>query len=178
MTTIIHGKQMTREDGFTLIEVMVVSSIIGILASIALPALVNQTDRSKATEATLGVEGITKNVLLYYDKRGTFPPEGARIPDPPSPGAKNRLGDYVGDFEADPGWREIAFMPAADYYFSYEFRAECGLGGTECQDGHRAWVEARGDLDGDGDTSLYHRELIIESGQVKVGPIFIDRELE
>ncbi|HNG61676.1 MAG TPA: pilin, partial [Cellvibrionaceae bacterium] len=44
---------MRNQQGFTLIELMIVIAIIGILAAVALPAYQDYTVRSKMSEAVL-----------------------------------------------------------------------------------------------------------------------------
>ncbi|MDD5391380.1 MAG: pilin [Thiothrix sp.] len=61
------------QQGFTLIELMIVVAIIGILAAVALPAYQDYTVRSKVSEV-LGHSAAVKTTLAEdYYARGTMP---------------------------------------------------------------------------------------------------------
>ena len=61
------------QQGFTLIELMIVIAIIGILAAIAIPAYQNYTIRSQVTEGLSLADGWKTSISEYYAQNGSFP---------------------------------------------------------------------------------------------------------
>ena len=64
---------MKKQQGFTLIELMIVVAIIGILAAVALPAYQDYTVRTKLTEVNLQVGACKNAVTEFIQSNGTFP---------------------------------------------------------------------------------------------------------
>jgi type IV pilus assembly protein PilA len=63
------------QQGFTLIELMIVVAIIGILAAIAIPAYQNYIIRSKVTELAVAADACKTSVSEYYTTMGlVYPP--------------------------------------------------------------------------------------------------------
>lgn len=88
---------MKRQQGFTLIELMIVVAIIGILAAIAIPAYQNYTVRAKVSELLSLAGGAETAVATYYQTEGQFP-QNSSIPGYDSPSSR-----YVKSIQWDSG---------------------------------------------------------------------------
>ena len=68
---------MKKQQGFTLIELMIVVAIIGILAAIAIPAYQDYTIRAQVSEGLNLSGGAKAAVTEYFQDRGTMPSTNA-----------------------------------------------------------------------------------------------------
>ena len=64
---------MHKQQGFTLIELMIVVAIIGILAAIAIPAYQDYTQRAQISDAFTVVSGAKTAIAEFAQTNGSYP---------------------------------------------------------------------------------------------------------
>src|SRR5258708_26298337 len=105
-----------RVNGFTLIEILVVIVILGILAALIVPRVMDRPDEARATAARADVAAIIGALKLYRLDNGTYPstdqglaalvkkPERGDIP-------RNwKAGGYLDKLPVDPWGTEYQYL--------------------------------------------------------------------
>jgi prepilin-type N-terminal cleavage/methylation domain-containing protein len=190
--------RLRMEKGFTLIELMVVVAIIGVLASIAMPAFSKQIRKSKTSEAYFNIRKIYDGEVAYYqeersDSAGvTLSKDFVFCTCQPLkvPSGQKEMGNY-----SVSGWPSIRFNVDSPGYYTYLVETlnspanPCpaipslpGYGYTPPPSVVNGFLaRAFGDLNADGNVSEFARFALVNQGSDEIegmGGVFVLDELE
>ena len=106
---------MKKQQGFTLIELMIVVAIIGILAAIAIPAYQDYTIRAQVSEGLNLAGGAKAAVTEYYQDRGQMPTNNSQAG---LEVAANIQGKYVSQVAVSAGVITVTYGNSAHQVIS------------------------------------------------------------
>jgi general secretion pathway protein G len=134
MVTTVRRRKL--EEGFTLIEIMVVILILGLLATIVVQSLRGATDKAKRTKAEADISELKTALDRYYLDNGYYPttdqslqalvsqPTSGRVP------ANYEEGGYIERVPLDPWGNPYFYQSDGNSYMLKSFGADGKPGGT------------------------------------------------
>jgi len=105
-----------RLEGFTLIEILVVITILGILAALIVPRVMDRPDQARATAARADIAAIMGALKLYRLDNGTYPTTeqtlGALVkkPDRGEIPRNWKAGGYLDKLPVDPWGTDYQYL--------------------------------------------------------------------
>jgi|ERR1700683_420702 general secretion pathway protein G len=128
-------RQRSSQEGFTLIEIMVVILILGLLATIVVQSLRGATDKAKKVKAQADIAEIKTGLDRYYLDSGSYPttdqgltalmsqPSSGRIP------TNYESGGYLQSVPKDPWGNPYFYQSDGNAYVLKSFGADGVEGG-------------------------------------------------
>ena len=105
---------MTKQRGFSLIEIMVVVVILGILASIVVPKIISRPDEARTVKAKQDVLSIENALDLYKLDNGVYPSTdqglAALVESPSSNPVPRSWQQYLKSLPKDPWNRDYLYL--------------------------------------------------------------------
>ena len=115
-------RRFRGQDGFTLIEIMVVILIIGLLALMVVPRLRGVADRAKRTKAQADIQELKQALDRYYLDNGVYPTtdQGLQaLVNPPTAGrvpSNYEQGGYIEKLPSDPWGNQYFYQSDGSSY--------------------------------------------------------------
>ena len=131
-------KRMNEQNGFTLIELMIVVAIIGILASIAIPNFLSMQLRAKRSEVPTNMAAIRTAEQAYFHEYDSY----TTVADNPG---KAVVSTHQQSWLNPKDWDLLGFKPDGKVRGSY------AVGSTKTQ----FTVTGICDVDGDGTAATF-----------------------
>lgn len=171
------GAPPPRSSGINVVAILiglvVAVFFVGILASFAIYGVRRYLQNAKLAEAKTTVAAIARAAEASYnaaEPRRLCPSASSPVPEKVPAGKK--AGTTRADWEADKatngGFACLKFSVDSSQYYQYSYEA----------DANGFVVTARGDLDGDGETSQIRRRGTIKDGKLTLSPLELTNELE
>jgi general secretion pathway protein G len=117
----IGKRKSPIENAFTLVEMLLVVTIIGILAALVIPKIVGRGEQARQTAASADINGGIKSALGQYEVDNGFFPKSLQDLIAQPANAKNWHGPYLDKMPSDPwGNSYIYYYPGKHTQNGYD----------------------------------------------------------
>ncbi len=113
--------KLTKQSGFTLIEIMVVVVIIGILASVVVPRIMDNPDKARVAKAKNDIRALESALDIYRLDNYVYPTtdqgleslvsQPTSAPEPPN----WKQGGYIKKLNKDPWGYDYLYLNPGEY---------------------------------------------------------------
>lgn len=136
--------------------------LTALMAAIAIPAFLEYTSKAKATESSLQLKKLERAIKAYANERGELPPSTQEMPNHAedvcsTPDRKHAIATLAAWDQA--GWTPLDFWVSTPSAYSYRWTRESASHGV---------IEARADLDCDGQIAVQRVDVSLAQGTVSV----------
>lgn len=131
-----------KQQGFTLIELMIVVAVIGVLAAIAVPQYQKYVGKSEAATALASITGLRTNVETYVVEMGSFPTTGQVVPPSSALGVITYTTGASGAGSIIFGFKSTGVSPAV--VGKQVTLARTGAGGWSCSTDVASDIQPKG----------------------------------
>lgn len=121
-------RRRAAQEGFTLIEIMVVILIIGLLATLVVQSLRGSVDRAKRTKAMADISELRTALDRYYIDNGSYPTTEQGLQSLVDPPGGQGTG-YVAHIPLDPWGHPYFYQSDGNTYTLKSFGADGVAGG-------------------------------------------------
>ncbi len=103
------------QRGFTLIEIMVVVIIIGLLAAVIVPQVINKVDEARISKAKADIQSLETALTMYRLDNSKYPTTDqglqALVVQPTDPSIRHwRIGGYLQRVSKDPWGNDYQYV--------------------------------------------------------------------
>ena len=124
--------------GFSLVELLIVAAVIGLIAAIAIPNLVNAIQRGRQSRTVGDLRGIATAVAMYQQDYAKYP---VAADNSDAADLRPHLASYMENFNAVDGWqRAFRYSSDGDHYTLVSFAID-GIANTPYEEGPTNYFE-------------------------------------
>ena len=150
----MQNKKINKQNGFTLIELIIVIAIIGVLTAIAFPSYQNYLKKSRREDAKGALMGLANAMERHFTETNSYQKAATSNADTGTP----RIYSAISPIDGDTAYYDLSITAATQT--TYTIKATPISGSTQKDDGflEMKHTDSKGRWDRDNSGSLSNSE--------------------